>query len=154
VILLDEPTTGVDPLTRQDFWQLIIQLVTNEGVAMLISTPYMDEASRCARVGFQHHGRLLVEGSPSELRARLAGRIVEMAGQPQIALRHLAEADAAVEDVRMFGDRLHLRVQDGTAEAVIARLSKQVPATTTLTRMRVIPPQLEDVFIVLSESGA
>ena len=68
VLLLDEPTTGVDPVTRQDFWQLIIRLVAEEGVALLVSTPYMDEASRCSRVGFMQKGRLIVEGTPAELR--------------------------------------------------------------------------------------
>ena len=69
VLLLDEPTTGVDPVTRQDFWQLIIRLVAEEGVAVLVSTPYMDEAGRCARVGFMRQGKILLEGKPDELRA-------------------------------------------------------------------------------------
>jgi len=77
-LLLDEPTTGVDPVTRQDFWQLIIQLVSaqqNAGVCVLISTPYMDEAARCHRIGFMHHGKLILKGSPGELRATLNDRI-------------------------------------------------------------------------------
>ncbi|MCL4504852.1 MAG: ABC transporter ATP-binding protein, partial [Chloroflexi bacterium] len=151
VLLLDEPTTGVDPLTRQDFWQLIIRLVGEEGVAVLVSTPYMDEASRCARIGFLHHGRLLTEGAPSELRATLQGRVLELAGQPLRELRRVAELDAGVENVQMFGDRLHLRVMPGKTDEVMARLSQPPQgAPYQVTRLRAVPPQLEDVFIALS----
>jgi ABC-2 type transport system ATP-binding protein len=83
VLLLDEPTGGVDPVTRQDFWQLIIRIVSQEGVAVLISTPYMDEAARCTRVGFVHRGRKIVEDSPGQVAARLNGRILELMGEPR-----------------------------------------------------------------------
>ena len=154
ILLLDEPTTGVDPLTRQDFWQLIIRLVGDEGVAVLVSTPYMDEAARCSRVGFLHHGRLLTEGKPAELRAVLQGRVLELAGQPLRALRQVARADPGVENVQMFGDRLHLRVAGARAEEVLARLGR-VPQDTgcSITRLRLVPPQLEDVFVALQTSG-
>ena len=169
VLLLDEPTTGVDPVTRQDFWQLIIRLaqpspltplplgegsgVRDSGVAVLVTTPYMDEASRCHRVGFMRRGKLMLEGTPAELRARLNGRIVEVRGQPLPQLRQAARADADVEDVQMFGDRLHLRVKAGTSESVITRLREQIPARGgSLIQMRQIPPQLEDVFISLLEN--
>ncbi len=155
ILLLDEPTTGVDPLTRQDFWQLIIRLVSEEGVAVLVSTPYMDEASRCARVGFLHRGRLLVEGTPTELRARLQGRVLELAGQPLRELRRLSEAQAGVENVQMFGDRLHLRVSPGCACDVVARLQGAADRTPcTITRLRPVVAQLEDVFIALAALAA
>ena len=154
ILLLDEPTTGVDPLTRQDFWQLIIRLVgdAERGVAVLVSTPYMDEATRCGRVGFLHHGRLLTEGKPAELRARLQGRVLELAGQPLRQLRRIAQTDPGVENVQMFGDRLHLRVAAGQADNVMARLANAPrDAGCTITRLREAPAQLEDVFIALSE---
>jgi ABC-2 type transport system ATP-binding protein len=155
VLLLDEPTTGVDPVTRQDFWQLIIRLApASEGVAVLVTTPYMDEASRCHRVGFMRSGKLLLEGTPAELRARLNGQIVEVRGQPLPLLRQAARSEADVEDVQMFGDRLHLRVKAGAIESVITRLREQLPARGgSLTQLREIPPQLEDVFISLLENG-
>ena len=167
VLLLDEPTTGVDPVTRQDFWQLIIRLASpaplptgegeglrDSGVAVLVTTPYMDEASRCHRVGFMRRGKLLLEGTPTELRARLNGQIVEVRGQPLPLLRQEARAEADVEDVQMFGDRLHLRVKAGAIESVITRLREQLPARGgSLTQLREIPPQLEDVFISLLENG-
>jgi ABC-2 type transport system ATP-binding protein len=154
VLLLDEPTTGVDPVTRQDFWQLIIRLVAEEGVAALVSTPYMDEASRCTRVGFMQHGRLLVEGTPGHLQSSLAGRILELLGQPLPRLRRLAEEDEDVENAQMFGDRLHLRVREGRAQAVMNRLRELAPeGGVEVLRLRPISPQLEDVFIAMSEGS-
>jgi ABC-2 type transport system ATP-binding protein len=152
VLLLDEPTTGVDPVTRQDFWQLIIRLVAEEGVAVLVSTPYMDEAGRCARVGFMRTGKILLEGKPDELRAKLNGRILEVHGKPLPLLRDLARKDLHVEDAQMFGDRLHLRVHPGSAPMVIEHLEALIPAEGgKLTMLRPITPQLEDVFIDLLE---
>lgn len=152
VLLLDEPTTGVDPVTRQDFWQLIIRLVAEESVAVLVSTPYMDEAGRCVRVGFMRLGKLLLEGKPDELRSRLDGRILEVHGEPLPLLRDLARQDANVEDAQMFGDRLHLRVSPGSSQVVIEHLQALVPAVGgRLTMLRSINPQLEDIFIDLLE---
>jgi drug efflux transport system ATP-binding protein len=182
ILLLDEPTTGVDPVTRQDFWQLLIRLVAphpapprpspslsqreregegvpqgreglGEGVAVVLSTPYMDEAARCHRVGFMRLGRVIAEGPPAELRAPLAGRIVEVRGRPLGRLRRAAEKLSEVEDVRAFGDRLHLRVAAGQAEAVVKKLSDAVPAHGgELVAVRPVPPTLEDVFIALSQT--
>ena len=161
ILLLDEPTTGVDPVTRQDFWQLIIRLVggpsTSSGwngqrPAVLMSTPYMDEAARCTRVGFMQHGRLMVEGTPAELRAALNGQVVELAGRPQTLLRRLAEADEGVQSVQRFGDRLHLRIRQGQTQAVLARLQEVIPQQGgQVERLRPIAPQLEDVFMSLLE---
>jgi ABC-2 type transport system ATP-binding protein len=157
VLLLDEPTTGVDPVTRQDFWQLIIRLAAGAGsaldqgdqrVAVLVSTPYMDEAVRCQRVGFIRDGRLLVEGTPEELRRSLQGRVVEWRGAPLKRMRQLAQADPGVEDVHAFGDRLHVRVYAGQAGAVITRLS-QADLGAAEHSLRAVPAQLEDVFMAL-----
>src|SRR5512135_1756572 len=115
VLLLDEPTGGVDPVTRQDFWQLIIRIVSQEGVSVLVSTPYMDEAARCTHLGFIERGKMIVEGTPGQVTTRLTGRMLELVGQPLDGLRYAAAADANVEDVQVFGDRLHLRVRPGSA---------------------------------------
>jgi ABC-2 type transport system ATP-binding protein len=158
ILLLDEPTTGVDPVTRQDFWQLIIRLVAQEndngrGTAVLVSTPYMDEAARCTRVGFMDHGRLVVEGTPAELCAGLEGRILELAGDPLPALRRLAQDEDGVEGVQMFGDRLHLRIHADAGEQVVARLQEQASAQgAQISRLRSVAPQLEDVFMGLLET--
>lgn len=162
VLLLDEPTTGVDPVTRQDFWQLVIKLVSHtsqgiggegEGVSVLISTPYMDEASRCHRVGFMKDGRIIAEDTPSHLRARLNGRILELRGSPIGLLRHVAHRAPGVEDVQAFGDRLHIRVGQDKAQDVLNRLPSQIGSEGgQVDELRSIPPVLEDVFIALSES--
>jgi len=215
VLLLDEPTTGVDPVTRQDFWQLVIKLVSQDtgkqvdkytgkhaqadtdatqmenasrstqhatrslalseaegtqhvprnsypvtrnsqpnSVAVLISTPYMDEASRCHRVGFMKDGKLIAEDTPSNLRARLNNRILELRGNPIHILRHTAHADLDVEDVQAFGDRLHIRVGEGKAEVVLSRLPSEIRSVGgEIDELRLIPPVLEDVFIALSENS-
>ena len=185
VLLLDEPTTGVDPVTRQDFWQLVIKLVTQPafhredakdaksektkdvaadtppstalrsapgGVSAIISTPYMDEASRCHRVGFMKNGKIIAEDTPSNLRARLNGRVLELRGSPLTLLRRVAHRDPDVEDVQAFGDRLHIRVGQGKAGAVLDRLEAQIRGEGGhVDELRSVPPVLEDVFIALSE---
>jgi ABC-2 type transport system ATP-binding protein len=174
LLLLDEPTTGVDPVTRQDFWQLVIKLVSqnagthkttvelpsphpasrSSGVSVIISTPYMDEASRCHRVGFMKAGRIIAEDAPSNLRARLNGRVLELRGGPINTLRHVAHQDQDVEDVAAFGDKLHVRVREGSADAILQRLPAEIrDAGGTLDELRLIPPVLEDIFIALSETN-
>ena len=155
VLLLDEPTTGVDPVTRQDFWQLIIRLVSTpqdgQGVCVLISTPYMDEAARCHRIGFMRQGKIITEGSAGQLRSSLDEHILELRGAPLPLLRGIAAQDPNVEDVRTFGDRLHLRLKEPQAQATIDRLRISVPqGGGQFVDARSIPPTLEDVFIDLS----
>lgn len=192
LLLLDEPTTGVDPVTRQDFWQLVIKLVSQpvipnqvdthiskqvnapitqpqpaprnlqpatsnlqpEGVSVIISTPYMDEASRCHRVGFMKAGKIIAEDTPSNLRARFNNRVLELRGSPINTLRHAAHQDEDVEDVAAFGDKLHVRVRAGKSKLVIKRLPDEIKSVGgALTELRAIPSTLEDVFIALSESN-
>jgi len=177
VLLLDEPTGGVDPVTRQDFWQLIIRLVTTStppsppvnggestgspphagglgGVSVLVSTPYMDEAVRCTHVGFMRDGRLVVEDKPKVLRQRLEGRIVELRGEPLTKLRAVAGADENVESVQTFGDRLHLRIQEGSSGTVIANLTNKAQQQgLDIHKIEIISPGLEDVFIALLEDA-
>ncbi len=148
ILLLDEPTTGVDPVTRQDFWQLIIKLSLEEQVAILVTTPYMDEASRCKQLGFMRDGELLLEGSPPELKAPLNGRIILLQGDPLPLLRDTVIEDPMVEDALMFGDRIHLRVRDGMKKRHLSRLKKAiVHAGGSVMQLQPIPPQMEDVFI-------
>jgi len=178
VLLLDEPTTGVDPVTRQDFWQLVIKLVSpssalalpkehrddvsgaikggevEAGVSVLISTPYMDEASRCHRVCFMKAGHIIAEDTPSNLRALLNGRVLELRGSPINLLRHIAHKDEDVEDVQAFGDRLHIRVRENKAQVVLNRLKSRIGSEGgQVNELRSVPPVLEDVFIALSESN-
>jgi ABC-2 type transport system ATP-binding protein len=147
VLLLDEPTVGVDPVTRQEFWKLLIHVLA-EGRAIVLSTPYMDEATRCTRVGFMYGGRILVEGSPRELTATLEGRVLELAAHPKDRAKAVALADASVEDAVAFGDRLHLRVSDTAGP--LARLPAALAAAgVRVDRLRPVSPSVEDVFISL-----
>jgi ABC-2 type transport system ATP-binding protein len=154
ILLLDEPTSGVDPVTRQGFWQLIIRLLS-EGVGVLVSTPYMDEAARCQRIGFMSRGRLLVEGTPADVARRLEGRVLEVVGEPLRVLARVARTEGGVQAVQLFGDRLHLRVAPGAAEAVLGRLPQAARERgIRLDRIRLVSSELEDVFIELLESEA
>jgi ABC-2 type transport system ATP-binding protein len=150
VLLLDEPTGGVDPVARQEFWHLLIGLLRG-GSAVLVSTPYMDEAMRFNRVIFMNHGRALMQGAPRDLMARLSGRILELAAEPQMAAREVAVKDPEVEDVHSFGGYLHLRVS--SPEGPEARLPAQLEAAgVSMTHLIPVTPTLEDVFIQLLET--
>jgi ABC-2 type transport system ATP-binding protein len=149
VLLLDEPTGGVDPVARQEFWHLLIGLL-REGSAVLVSTPYMDEAMRFNRVIFMSHGKALVQGAPRELMARLSGRILELAAEPQMTARQIATADPDVEDVHSFGNYLHLRVR--SLEGPMVRIPETLSAAgISLIHLLPVAPTLEDVFIQLLE---
>jgi ABC-2 type transport system ATP-binding protein len=152
VLLLDEPTGGVDPITRQDFWQLIIKLVSEEGVSVVVSTPYMDEAVRCTKVGFMQNGNLIVEDNPQVLRQELDGRIIELRGKPLNELRSFIAIDKDVDSVQAFGDRLHIRIKTGKSKGVIARINQMDSSEKfCIHQVELIRPSLEDVFIALLE---
>lgn len=150
VLLLDEPTGGVDPVARQEFWHLLITLLRG-GSAVLVSTPYMDEAMRFNRVIFMNHGRVLAQGVPRELMKRLDGRILELDAADQMAARQIAEDDPEVEDVHTFGNHLHLRVK--SAQGPMQRIPERLKsANLPMGHIVSIPPTLEDVFIHLIET--
>ncbi len=153
VLLLDEPTGGVDPLARQSFWRLLVRLL-REGVAILISTPYMDEAARCNRVSFLHRGRLLVEGTPSHLRGALEGRVLEVEGAEPERMKAEFASIEGTEEAQVFGATLRLRVEEGSAERVSekVRMTAQVAGLSGI-RVRAVPASLEDVFRVLLQQG-
>lgn len=155
LLLLDEPTTGVDPVTRQDFWQLLVHLVraAEHPVSILISTPYMDEAARCHRLGFMQKGCLRAEGTPSELRARLNGRVLEVQGTPLQPLRLWLQGMDDVEDVHAFGDRLHLRVRADRLQSLLDYLGHATPPSgCRIEAIRPVPATLEDAFMAFASS--
>ncbi len=148
LLLLDEPTGGVDPVTRQDFWQLLIRLVREEGVGVLVSTPYMDEAVRCTYVGMMVGGRLVLEGSPDRLLEDFGGEVLELHGSQLQGWRQAAAQIPEVQDAQVFGNRLHLRILPEGQRRVVRRL-RQIARQTDLTIEEIAPaaPTLEDVFI-------
>ncbi len=150
VLLLDEPTGGVDPVARQEFWQLLIELL-REGSAVLVSTPYMDEAMRFNRVFFMNRGHILTDATPRQLIGRLDGHVLELAAKPQIDARRIAAADPDVEEVQAFGDQLHLRVRDAKGPA--KRIPKALDAAgIRLIHLKPVEATLEDVFMQLLEA--
>jgi ABC-2 type transport system ATP-binding protein len=145
VILLDEPTTGVDPVSRREFWKLLSQFLTT-GITILMSTPYLDEAERCTRVALLDRGRLMAVDTPGSLRSSLAGTMFE------VVTADVQQARAALArhgiDAQVFGDRLHVWAAEKN-EPADSRAALQERLSTLLpgSRIRTITPSLEDVYI-------
>lgn len=147
VLFLDEPTNGVDPVSRRDFWRLLSHLL-REGMAIVVTTAYLDEADRCHRVGLLHRGELIACDVPARLRALMPGTLLEVrSSQPRVAARLLKDR---LTDVRvgLFGDRVHLVCTD---QAEAQRLAQELlqDAGIAVKDIRAIEPSLEDVFIAL-----
>jgi ABC-2 type transport system ATP-binding protein len=149
ILLLDEPTTGVDPVSRREFWKLLSEFL-GRGLTIVMSTPYLDEAERCARVALLHDGRLLAIDRPEHLQSPLNGQLLEVwidAPRPPV---DLLSRISGVEDVQPFGDRAHVRVAAGQAAASAAAIARELEAHGfTGVSVRPIAASLEDVFIDL-----
>ena len=148
ILFLDEPTSGVDPESRRRFWDLIYALA-GEGVCVVITTHYMDEAEYCNRIALINGGRLVALGSPSELkRSAIRGEILLVEGDDAGAMLEALEAAPAVRDVAPFGSSLHI---------VVDSAARDLPAIKRLlgerglawSRIEPIKPTLEDVFVQL-----
>ena len=147
IILLDEPTTGVDPVSRREFWKLLSQFL-DQGITILMSTPYLDEAERCHRIALLHEGEVLALDEPGRLRASLPGQWFEVVvGKPRdVAARIGRLADGP--RTYLFGDRLHIWLDRAEGDAARQQLDAALSSTaTTPTMVRAIAPSLEDVFI-------
>jgi len=147
VILLDEPTTGVDPVSRREFWKLLSQFLA-QGITIVMSTPYLDEAERCSRIVLLHEGRVLALDEPGALRSSLPGTLLEvLVASPAEALRAL-KGPGGVKHAQVFGDRLHVWSEQTTAAAAEAEFAAIVArAGIHPSGTRPIVPSLEDVFI-------
>ena len=151
LLLLDEPTTGVDPVTRREFWSLLGGLVA-DGLTLLVATPYLDEAERCSRVMLMHHGRVLGNDSPTALRTLLPGRVVEVAASPRAAVTRALRDLPGAADVTVFGSYLHVRLEgvDAPEAAVAAALDRP---GISVDGIREMPAGLEDTFLYLTRTG-
>ncbi|MBN1774619.1 MAG: ABC transporter ATP-binding protein [Deltaproteobacteria bacterium] len=147
VLLLDEPTNGVDPVSRLDLWQLLYEFVA-EGMAVVVSTPYMDEAERCHRVGLVHHGRLLLEGEPQTLVAAFPESVLRVVGAAERAEAVLERAGADVVAVAPLGGALRVVVRRDAVAALAAALAAEGAGVETLR------PSFEDLFLVRAAAGA
>jgi ABC-2 type transport system ATP-binding protein len=144
ILILDEPTTGVDPVARREFWDLLGNAVAREGLTVILATPSMDEADRCHQVGFMRGGRLLAVGTPRELQRSIPGVVLEVRADPIRAAERALRGLAGVYDLQLMGDRLHLFADPPPAEAVV--IEQLSGSGATLQSMRPVIPTMEDVF--------
>ncbi|HSF03388.1 MAG TPA: ABC transporter ATP-binding protein [Solirubrobacterales bacterium] len=149
IVLLDEPTNGVDPVSRRDFWRILYEMLRDD-VTILIATAYLDEAERCHRVGLMHQGRLLAADTPERIKQRMVGQLVEIpvldAWQARRSLARVPEAKA----VALFGQRLHVLVEDTGPALPVILAALEAEGLQPHDPRRVVP-SLEDVFIAMVE---
>jgi len=152
VLLLDEPTTGVDPLSRREFWQILYSLRA-EGVAMLISTAYLDEAERCDRLALLHRGTMMYCDTPAKLKARMPGAMLEIAAPAPRKVREVVQPLPGVQGVLLVGNGAHVHVDDAgrrTPQLAQALAAAGVEAT----RIAEVAPTIEDLFVALLDQNA
>jgi drug efflux transport system ATP-binding protein len=147
IILLDEPTTGVDPVSRREFWKLLSEFLS-QGITILMATPYLDEAERCSRVALLHEGQLLALDTPGALRASLKGDVMEVIADDRDRATQVAEKLPGVVEVQLFGERSHVRLEPGSPFSDPDRLAAALKrAGVEPESVRRVPTSLEDVFI-------
>ncbi|HEX7972549.1 MAG TPA: ATP-binding cassette domain-containing protein [Thiobacillus sp.] len=144
LLLLAEPTTGVDPVSRREFWNILYRALAG-GTTIVVSTPYMDEAERCARVALLHDGRLIACDAPGRLRAEMPGSMLEIEARPQ--RQALVILRQALPEARpyVYGERIHLHWTGDAGEAAVRSLLQEGGAA--VDQVRAVAPSLEDVFV-------
>ena len=150
VLLLDEPTNGVDPVSRRDFWRILYEML-KEGVTILVTTAYLDEAERCHRVGLLHRGRLLVLDTPDRIKRRLRGELVEISVLDAWRGRAALGRVPAARGVTLFGRRLHVLLDDAERDLPAVLAALEAEGIEPREPRRVVP-SLEDAFIALVEA--
>ena len=146
LIVLDEPTTGVDPVSRREFWKLLSEFLS-QGITIVLATPYLDEAERCTRVALLHDGRLLALDRPDALRATLPGTLFEVIVGDHRRAPEVLKQIPGVTDVQMFGERAHVQMDRADATPGELLASRLADAGLTVTGVRPLTASLEDVFI-------
>lgn len=151
LLLLDEPTTGVDPVSRRDFWKILFGLLQT-GMTIIVTTPYLDEAERGSRVALMDNGRFIVVDAPAGVKALMKGEIVELICADNRRAAAVLNNLPGVADIQTFGDRLHVVVRDISADFPVAerRLAEE---GIRILNQRPVPPSLENVFISLTRRG-
>jgi len=147
VLFLDEPTNGVDPISRREFWDILSDLHI-EGVTIFISTAYLDEAERCSRVGLMHRGEIIREGTPAALRQLVKGELLAVVTRDLHIAEPLAQKLAGVLEVQVYGDRLHIFVDDANRRAPEIENALNA-AGAQVTQVRRAAPHLQEAFISL-----
>lgn len=148
ILFLDEPTNGVDPVSRRDFWRILYGLL-KEGITIFVSTAYLDEAERCTRVSLMHRGKILIDDTPARIKASLGFPMVELWTGDARTAEGIARGCPEVRSVSIYGERLHVSLERSEAlDGVIGRLQKE---GIMVRDHRSILPSLEDVFIAMVE---
>lgn len=147
IIFLDEPTTGVDPVSRREFWIILSQLL-REGITIVMSTPYLDEAERASRVGLMNAGSLMAAESPARIKAAMKGSVLEIVCADIRRANAVLRAVGGLSEVQLFGDRLNAVALDAEAGEQAARRALE-EAGIPIASLRVIPSSLENAFISL-----
>jgi ABC-2 type transport system ATP-binding protein len=149
VILLDEPTTGVDPVSRRDFWKVLSSLLKT-GITIVMTTPYLDEAERCSRVALMNEGKIMKMDTPLNLKKVLQGEVVEIVcDRVRDGFALLKEHPSGFcREVQAFGDRLNVIV-DNAAQDIPSIEAELRSNGITVSSWRVIPPSLENIFVSL-----
>jgi ABC-2 type transport system ATP-binding protein len=151
VLFLDEPTSGVDPVSRRDLWKILYDLL-REGITIFVSTAYLDEAERCTRIGLIHKGNILMIDEPAKVKTAITNPMIEISSPYARKARDMVSTIDGVQSVSIYGDRLHVAVRDREVISVIMGvLSSQ---GIEIQGQREIAPSLEDVFISMVESGS
>jgi len=146
LLLLDEPTNGVDPVSRRDFWKILYDLL-KQGITILISTAYLDEAERTTKVALMHHGSIIQLGRPQHLKDLVGGIILKLVSSDLAQSRRVLADVPGVLDVNIFGNSLHILISDEKAhDTVVDRLSGLGIEIRSLRR---IAPEMEDAFLSL-----
>ena len=150
-LFLDEPTAGVDPVSRRRFWELIYDLARQD-VTIFVTTHYMDEAERCNRVALMYNAKLLTIDEPDVLKAKMPGMLLEIDAQPQGDAMDVLEAQPQVQEVVAYGHLLHALVGDDARETASAQLQAALEAKgVQVQTIETVEPSLEDVFISMIE---
>ena len=152
LLLLDEPTTGVDPVSRREFWSLLNEL-HHEGLTIVISTPYMDEAEYATRIGFLDEGRLSALGTREEIVASYPRRILVVRSPNRVLVRERLAGSREVDDVSLFGNQLHVRGAAGVGDGLADIVRRQLAGVVTPEHVEPLAPTLEDVFVLKSEDS-
>jgi ABC-2 type transport system ATP-binding protein len=147
VLFLDEPTNGVDPISRREFWDILSELHIR-GVTIFVSTAYMDEAERCSRVGLMYGGRIISEGTPIELRQMVKGDLLAVRASDLQAAETIVKRLDGVHEVQIYGDRLHVFVDD--CPECRAQIESALEAGgVSDVEIQAAVPRLEEAFISL-----
>ena len=150
VLFLDEPTTGVDPLSRRDFWIILYELL-KEGVTILFSTSYLDEAERCSRIGLMYQGELLITNTPAGVKAEIGGTILELRMENHQKGIRILEGVEVLRSVVLSGDKIHVLVDDSSKGEILVRSALEGQGMEIL-ELTVVRPSLEDAFVSMVRS--